>query len=178
MKNNKFSFTIVANCDSWCVEDLVNISEDEALEIAYTIDNQRGINEVSCDDYYGENLYVEGDKDTNIVRVEVETQTIDEKNITIYDDTGFNKQIYRFEYDNVVRMFVDYLGNQSKRDIEELEYDNLELSFIPDEAFTTLHLNVNLSIKYWSVYVGINYQVLNREADEIFKLTTNKAIKD
>lgn len=178
MEKDKFSFTIVANSDNWGIEDLDNITHEEAIKIAYIIEKERGISEVSCDDYFGENLYVEGDRNSDVIKVDAETMMIDDREITIYDNKMFDREIYQLESDNILDLIASYLDSSDKDDFTEIECDYLDMSSILDDEPESFNFIMDLSIKYWNVSCCISYRAMNTYLDETLKLTIDKTLNN
>lgn len=185
MKDSKFSFTISRRNpilsrtgDNYSVKDLCNIIENEAIKIAHIIEDIRSIKDANCDEYFGENLYVEGDRGSNIIKAEVETQIPNNQEIAIYNNDEFNTRIYQSEPDNILRLLTSYLNSNKKGNFIKTECDYLNIPALSEDNLTSFNLIVDLSTKHWDVYIGIIYAAADTFTYEMLEITMDKTLND
>lgn len=173
-RKDKFSFVIEASGDSWDIGDLDNITKTDALKIAYIVEKERGINEVSCDEYIGENIYIEGDWETNEIKANVETLLSEMFTIDVFTGNRFytNDSI---EEEDLVAIVNQYLSENEKEDYVSTDCEDVIANKIYDynDARYNIMLNVDLSIKYWDANIYITYNETVVEPYESFTLNVD-----
>lgn len=178
-KNKIYKISIDASCDCCSIFDTENIPDEIANEIFNYIYNNHEINEVSCDDYIGETVYISGTLGGTKAKMTKIQRFYDDKKETIYKSNisgdcplGYSyQQITQEAFLKILTTFID--NKLAETDVYK-HMGCLDLSDYHD--IHEMYVSMEQDILSWEIDICLHYTVDKYFDETIYDVTIPKRI--